>query len=214
MTESLVFISNDLNHDYHAVNAFQTATCQHMKDTLQLQLTQIYRYSDGCGQQYKSKGPFSDVSYGVTDFGVSIHHKCSGSRHGKGASDGESVVVKSAATNAVKAGAALIRNAEVLYRYSLEHLTKYPNADACKQYLRTCFYISPASIDHDRAHRHIKTVPGTMKLQSIKTVQGGVVATRNFSCFCPDCLDGNGSSGTCQKCLCPELERGDAVQRT
>lgn len=199
LTESLVFISDDLNHDYHAVNAFQTTACQHLKETRQLQLSHIYRYSDGCAQQYKSKGPFSDVSYGSTDFGVLIHHNFSGSRHGKGASDGESAVVKSAATTAVKVGAAVIRNAEELYQFAQENLTKSPDTDCCKHYLRTCFYIPSASIDRNRDHRYIKTVPGTMKLHSIKTVQDGIVATRNLSCFCKYCLQGSG--GSCQNSL-------------
>ncbi|KAJ8042545.1 hypothetical protein HOLleu_13627 [Holothuria leucospilota] len=119
--ESLVIISDDLLHDHHAVHEFQ--------------------FSDGCGTQYKSKGPISDISYALADFGLSYHHNYSGTRHGKGASDGESAVIKSSASTAVKAGRAVIRNAKELFQYAKENLTKEPSVDQCKHHLRTVFFV-------------------------------------------------------------------------
>jgi hypothetical protein len=59
----------------------------------------------------------------VSDFGFPIQRNYSGCRHSKGASDGESAVIKSLATTAMKDGQALIRNAKELYNYSIASKT-------------------------------------------------------------------------------------------
>ena len=107
-----ILISDDLTHDYHLVNTFQKVVSNHLMTTRDLKLTTFYRFSDGCSSQYKSKGPISDISYGKQDFGYTIHHNFSGTRHGKGASDGESGVVKRMASDAVKAGTAVISTSQ------------------------------------------------------------------------------------------------------
>ncbi|XP_072015461.1 uncharacterized protein [Amphiura filiformis] len=198
VTESLVFISDDLTHDYHSVHAFQEKACNHLASKRGLTLQKLYRYSDGCGQQYKSKGPFSDISYSIDDYGFPIEHFFAGSRHGKGPSDGESAVIKSRATIAVKSGAAIIKHAKELHTFAEQTCALNPEED-CNQiekhsYRRTCFFISHEDINRDRGDRYTKTVPGTMKLHSVKSVKTGVVATRNLSCFCDACLQLDGSA--------------------
>ena len=93
------------------------------------------RFSDGCGSQYKSRGPFMDVSYGKQDYGVQFQHEFFGSRHGKGPSDGENGVIKHQATDALMAGNAIIANAHDLYLYVREHCTRpaptEANEDKC-----------------------------------------------------------------------------------
>lgn len=193
ITESLVFIRDDLVHDFHAVNAFQNVACNHLTNSRHLTLSKLYRFSDGCGQQYKSKGPLSDISYATSDFGYPIVHNFTGSRHGKGASDGESAVIKSHASTAVKTGRCVIKSAKDLYKYCCDHLTKDASSDMCTHFRRTIFYVPSSDINRDRNHRLVKTVPGTMKLHSVKTVSDGIIATRNLSCFCTPCLDNNDS---------------------
>ena len=112
--ESCIMISNDLNHDHHLVHAFQKAVSCHLKKTRHLKINKMYRFSDGSSSQYKSRGPFSDISYAYEDYKYPILHNYFGTRHGKGASDGEGAVVKSQASQAVLAGTAIIRDAQSL----------------------------------------------------------------------------------------------------
>lgn len=112
VTESIVAVSNDSTHDYHAVHKYQGVTNHHLLETRELHLAKIYRFSDDCGSRYRSKGPISDISYALSNFGVTYHHNYSGTRHGKGASDGENAVLKSNATTAVRAGTAFIRSTD------------------------------------------------------------------------------------------------------
>ena len=194
VTESVVVISNDLTHDHHAVHAFQKAVVHHRTTKRNLHIDKMYQFSDCCAVQYRSKGPFSDISYGVTDYKIPIQHNYSGERHGKGASDGESAVIKSNATTAVKVGRALIRNAEELYGYAKDNLTKdmSSSTEACTHFLRTLVYVPREDVKRDRSDRFIRQVDGSSKLHCVKTVREGVLATRNLTCFCEACLDGHG----------------------
>ncbi|KAJ8046204.1 hypothetical protein HOLleu_04813 [Holothuria leucospilota] len=188
-TESCVMISNDLVHDYHIVHEFQNTVTKHLQENRHITLSTLYRFSDGCASQYKSNGPISDISYAKEDYGFTIIHNYSGSRHGKGASDGESAVVKKNAGDAIRAGKALIDTAQSLYQYLKENMTKEAeDGSCCAPFRRTIFYIRSESVNWEREHRAKKTIKGTRMLHSIKTVHSGVVATRNLSCFCKVCL--------------------------
>ncbi|PIK36573.1 hypothetical protein BSL78_26595 [Apostichopus japonicus] len=189
VTESCIMISNDLTHDYHLVNAFQQVVCQHLTLARKLPVTRLYRYSDGCSSQYKSKGPISDISYSIEDYGFPIQHNFSGTRHGKGASDGESAVVKFHASTAVKTGSVIIKDARGLYDYCQEKLTRgIESGNCCDKFLRTIFYVHQEEVDRERYHRSVKTVPGTRNIHCVKSIKGGVVSVRNLSCFCTACV--------------------------
>ncbi|XP_041371083.1 uncharacterized protein LOC121384664 [Gigantopelta aegis] len=126
-TESLVFISEDRVHDYHAVFRFTQLAVIHLRTALDILLEHSIEWTDGCSLQYKSKGPFCDISNALTDLGCTLERNFFGSRHGKGPSDGESAVVKHKAATAVKAGTAIITNAKDLYDYCVSsNLNKQP----------------------------------------------------------------------------------------
>lgn len=177
---------NDIKHDYNAVNAFLTVAIDHLKK-LKSESQQDLQILWWLWAHYTSKGTISDVCYAVFDFGCPIHN--SGSRHGKGASDGESAVIERHETTAVKVGRALIRNAKELYNYSTDNLTKEGSPDTCTHYLCTMFFIPSEDTERNTSHRSVKQVPGSTKLHCIKN--NWVVATRNLSCFC-DWLHGIG----------------------
>ena len=84
VTESVVVISNDLMHDYHAVHEFQKAVVSHLQSKL-APINVIYHFSDCCANQYRSQGPFSDISYAIKDCNVPIQHNFSGEHNGKDA---------------------------------------------------------------------------------------------------------------------------------
>ncbi|XP_070203171.1 uncharacterized protein [Littorina saxatilis] len=117
VTESLVFISDDKQHDHHAVHHFTTAAVEHLKSARSLDVDHIVQWTDGCGSQYKSKGPFADISHALDDHGSTFERNFFGSRHGKGPSDGESAVVKHNAATAIKGGAAIVTDAKDLFDY-------------------------------------------------------------------------------------------------
>lgn len=98
VVESLVFISPDKKHDYHAVHHFTTLAIQHLRNVRGLTIDHVIQWTDGCAAQYKSKGPFADIACALEDYGCTFERNYFGSRHGKGPSDGESAVVKSKAS--------------------------------------------------------------------------------------------------------------------
>ncbi|XP_038055189.1 uncharacterized protein LOC119727393 [Patiria miniata] len=57
---SLIFISDDRKHDHNAVHQFYTESVKFLSKSIQI--SKVIRFSDGCGSQYKSKGPFQDVA--------------------------------------------------------------------------------------------------------------------------------------------------------
>ncbi|XP_041372135.1 uncharacterized protein LOC121385498 [Gigantopelta aegis] len=134
ISESLVFISDDRHHDFNAVFHFTKVAIDHLRNTRGLELDHIIQWTDGCASQYKSKGPFSDISCALADFGCTFEQNYFGSRHGKGPSDGESAVVKHHAATAVKAGSHLITNANDLFNYCFaSSLNKQPEG-GCKHF--------------------------------------------------------------------------------
>ena len=186
MEESLVFITPDKKHDYHAVHHFTSLAVKHLASKLG-PLQQILRFSDGASCQYKSKGPFLDVAMSKATFGIPIIYHFFGSRHGKGPSDGESAVVKRQASQAVIGGEFIINNAKDLFNFS-KLISKQPVNGKCLHFQRSVFYVE--EIDHLRGHDKVdlKTLKGTRKLHSIKGTPDGAVMTRNLSCFCHSCL--------------------------
>ena len=89
VTVYIYYISNDLNHDHHAVHKYVSTAMTHLQGARQLEPKHVIRWSDGCGAQYKSKGPFADLaaSGSEEDYGIPFHQNYFGSQHGKGPCD-------------------------------------------------------------------------------------------------------------------------------
>ncbi|KAJ8043450.1 Reticulocyte-binding protein 2-like a [Holothuria leucospilota] len=183
---SLVYVSDDMVHDYHAVHKFFTEAVQFLE--MQLAIAKIVRFSDGCSSQYKSRGPFLDIS----SYEKQTEHHFFGSRHGKGPSDGESAVVKRQASLAVKSGTQYIPNAKALYEYCKDHLTR-GNKDDCSQFKRDIFWVASGMIDRSRP-KPTRSVQGTRKIHSVKSISPGLILKRDLSCFCQSCIDDNAQS--------------------
>ena len=83
VTESLVFIRDDVVHDHHAVHHFTMLANHHLKHIRALTITQQVQGADGAASQYKSKGPFCDVSRALNDYAFPIERCFFGSQHGK-----------------------------------------------------------------------------------------------------------------------------------
>ena len=130
--ESIVFISPDNKHDHNAVHAYMDLVAAHLQKR-NIPIEMMLRYSDGCAAQYKSKGPLADISYSSSDYGFPMIHNFFGSRHGKGPSDGESAVIKSHVSTAVKNETVITGNARELYEYCVDALEKDTSDTACTQ---------------------------------------------------------------------------------
>ncbi|XP_033730626.1 uncharacterized protein LOC117320042 [Pecten maximus] len=183
--ESLIFITDDKQHDAHAVMAFTKLANQHLQATRGLHIEKQLHMTDGCSAQYKSKTPFTDIyiSFSILDFGFPTERHFYGSRHGKGPSDGAGAVVKSFVRRGVLGDSICINNAKEFFNYS-KKISK--DEEHSK---RTFFYVD--QINRNRPDRsNSKTIIGTRKLQCVKTVEQKKIATRNLSCFCGGCVVG------------------------
>ena len=61
MRHSMIFLSDDICHDYHAVHHFTLASIEALAKDAPL-VQRVYIFSDGCAGQYKGKGTFADLS--------------------------------------------------------------------------------------------------------------------------------------------------------
>ena len=192
VNESLVFISNDLTHDYHAVQNFVSTTMQHLRCQRHLDVEHVVQWTDGCSSQYKSKGPFAGLAFNSDDFAAQVGRHFFGSRHGKGPSDGESAVVKSHASTAVKAGTAMISDGHEFFVYCTNSRLNKQAGVGCQHFVRTFFWVPAGTINRDRPERVVKTVPGTRDFHEVKSGGRGVICARHLTCFCEPCLTGEG----------------------
>ena len=111
--ESDIIISEDCEHDYHAVEHFQEVVHSHLVKQMGHEPSQKIIFSDGCSCQYKSKGPFSDLAFSKSK----ICRNYFGSEHGKGPSDAETGVINRAIDRAIVGNKVVINNAEELFDF-------------------------------------------------------------------------------------------------
>ena len=94
-----------------------------MKHIRALTITQCVQWSDGAASQYKSKGPFCDVSHALDDYAFPLERCFFGSHHGKGPSVGESAVVKRMASLPVANNQDVLKTAQHLGQWIRELTT-------------------------------------------------------------------------------------------
>ena len=163
-SESLVMLSEDLQHDHHAVAAFTKEAITFLRITRGVEIKGIIEFTDGCTSQYKSASAFTDISFANQDFGVPMSRNFFGSEHGKGAPDGETGAIKSKIEMAILGGKAIIRNAKELFRYCKEELAieKDSSSKMC------CTFFLVNSINHERQRTmQAMTIKGTKKIHSL-----------------------------------------------
>ena len=83
--DSLIMLSDDINHDCWAVNVFLEKTMEYLKETPDIKPDRVVVFSDGCRSQYKGKGTVANIS----GLGFKLEWNYYGSDHGKGEADGE-----------------------------------------------------------------------------------------------------------------------------
>ncbi|KAL3880194.1 hypothetical protein ACJMK2_032456 [Sinanodonta woodiana] len=135
ITESLIFISDDLQHDIHAVQHYQMIAVNELQ-------------CRGLKFTKKGKTSFVDASYGEEDIGISMEKHFLGSRHGKGPCDAEIGVIKIA---------------EEMFNFCTRRLTWPESAENHSHNRRKFFFVPQRTINRHRPDRtgpEIKTVVG------------------------------------------------------
>lgn len=179
-------ISDDRKHDSFASTLF-------IEEAIKLLLIKlphikfVHIFSDGCAGQYKGKTAFFHLSRLRSLLGSPLEVMWSffGSRHGKGPSDGESAVIKSAVTRAVMAGASIADSRE-FHQYCMTRMEKHSPT-----FRRTVLFVSKTRVEERRSEDipTLAVIPGTRDLHCVMpTGMDGLVVTKTLSCFCEKCL--------------------------
>lgn len=60
--DSMIFLSDDIAHDYHAVSYFSKPALKHLNDERKIDFNRVFVYTDCCRAQYKGKGTVAALS--------------------------------------------------------------------------------------------------------------------------------------------------------
>ena len=186
MKEACIIISADLIHDYHAVEYYKSLVDQHIRTQIEIEPEKMVVFSDGCAAQYKSKGPFADLSLMNTPVSRNFY----GSEHGKSACDAEIGILNRLIDRAIIGKKVVINNSKDLFNYCKKHLII--DEMFAK---RTFFHVTENEVPRDREQTMVRPIPNTRKFHSLENIEPYKIKVRNLSCFCKECL--NHSPQTC-----------------
>ena len=192
ITDSIIFISDDLTHDQHAVHLFVGRAIEMLvKDGVRV--TKLIQFTDGCACQYKSKTNFADVSHSKEDFSIASEKHFFGSRHGKGPCDREIGVLKKTITMAVASGQVHVGTPMEFYTACKERLS-IPKDKGHVHTKRRFVYIEKININRVRPDRsQVQSVKGTRKTHCVIGIKPYTIRVRGRSCFCKACQDDSSS---------------------
>ena len=189
--ESVVILSDDINHDYWAVDAFRRKLICHLHSK-NVKISHLIEGCDGAGKQYKSVFAFHNLASASAELGILITRYFFGSEHGKGESDGESGLVKSKVAEYALRPNSNVQNASDIKRFGDEHLTKNSISKLKKRadevIAERSFHVvnqiyRPAQRDE------LETIKRSMKFHAIASCnQKGCIMSRNLACFCNACV--------------------------
>ena len=91
--QNLAFFSDDLNHDTSFVFAMQKQLACYLKTKYPF-IQAVEYFSDGCAGQYKNFKNLLNLTYHLTDFGLSANWNFFTTSHGKSACDGIGGAIK------------------------------------------------------------------------------------------------------------------------
>lgn len=191
VTDSLVFICDDLTHDHYGVQHFVKTGIQKILEKSEVNITHVVQFSNGAPTQYKNKINSANCSFSEEDFGVKTEKHFFGSRHGKGPCDREIGVLKKCAKTAVAAGCQDILEPMQFFQYCTENLS-LPKVGVDQDHTQTkrqFFYVKKTDVNRNLPERaNVKQLKDTRKYHCIRSVQPFVISLRGKSCFCGGCL--------------------------
>ena len=148
ITDSIIFISDDLTHDHHAVHHFVSSSVLLLKKE-GVEFHRLFQFSDGAPTQYKNRIAFVDCSYATVDLGVKSERHFFGSRHGKGPCDRETGVLKKSVARAVAARQDEVASPRDLFDMCRKRLC-LPRTDGHHHTKRRFVFVEKTSIARER----------------------------------------------------------------
>ena len=192
MRHSIVIVSSDLKHDFHAANCFISKAVEVLQSD-SVPIEKLIVFSDGAPGQYKNKSAFCDCSFAVKDIGFKMERHYFGSRHGKGPCDAEVGVIKRCASLAVNSRQVIISDATDLAEYCISNLATSGGHNHSQ---RSFIFVSSDDINRSRPDRvNIVAVKDTRNIHCVLGSSPYKIQTKELSCFCAACTKGRG------KCL-------------
>ena len=177
ITEEVLMISPDLNHDALAVETYTQKAVTHLKEN-HITVNRIIQFTDNCAVQYKCKTAFDYICRSK----LPVHRNFFGAQHGKGPADG--VIGRTVQL----VDAACRTGAKVRTAFKFQHLcenkwtTPPPTPSMCSHYRRRYIYVD--KIDRTPVS-DASVVPTTMRLHSARNTNIKDIVEVNFSsCFC------------------------------
>ena len=185
VTDNIVYLSDVLKHDAHFVNHVTDHALKHLNQLGRI--SNITIFSDGCAGQYKAKVPFFYLTKMASN-PAKLQRCYFGSRHGKSQCDPLGGVVKMAALRAVRGRRVTIQNAAEFFQFCTEKLTlPLSQPEGCCHTKRSFVLVKEEDIDRKVAAQDLETLRGTRMLHCLRPLDDGILACRNFACFCEAC---------------------------
>ena len=98
--DSVIFLSDDLKHDYYFVFEVLKRTVSHVRSHISPTVKKVYYVTDGCPNQYKCVYNFQSICHHQEDFGVETEWIFFATSHGKSPCDGLGGTAKRLTTRA------------------------------------------------------------------------------------------------------------------
>ena len=170
---SVIIISDDKTHDYHAVDHFHRSVQSHLKE---------------CGINIgKAAAVNINLEGHLPTFSLNenaINRNYFGSEHGKSECDAEIGIINRTVDRAISGQSVVINDARDMFEYCQQ--TQSMDDVLTK---KTFLYVSSEEIIRDRPPTTMKTVPQTRKIHKIKNnpSEPYSLQIRSSSCFCAHC---------------------------
>ena len=181
--KSYVFISNETRHDAKFVYALLKILNPELKALIP-DLSHCHYFTDSPTSQYRNKSIFKIISSHEEYFGSDATWNYSEAGHGKGPCDPIGGTAKRQADQAVRNGKVVIQDAFDFYAWA---------SSICNS-LITYKFLTSDDYNESQAFvtaitSNVCTIPGTMKLHSVKSNGPNKIKTRETSCYCQNCYN-------------------------
>jgi hypothetical protein len=187
--ESINLISDDLQHDSHAVRKFTDVIMNHLKQHSKTEIQVVHRFSDGCASQFRSRHTMTDMSAFSVDYPNCIIVANYGeTAEFKNMCEGFGDHVKTPLRNAIIRGDLVLDSTKTVFEY-LQRTQSFEPADRCKrvEHRRKFFYIEKPEINRNEDRLGMAT-PGLLAIRSVYGMEPGFIGLRKLSCYCSACL--------------------------
>ncbi len=184
MHEQVFIAPQSQKHDHFAVAAFVKESLRDLKERFGVWIKDIVNWSDNCGRQFKSHGPFFRLAAEPVPMTLAFF----GERHGKNDSDDVTGRTKNFVNRAKASRQAVIQSAQDFFNFchdTNEVLPNFDKPDKCCHYIRTFHFVDKFDNEFWIPKTGLKD---TKSFHSVRSVGShGFVQTCKLSCFCPSC---------------------------